>query len=683
MLAAAEAAAESDDALPRSSAAMLGLLLGTGAESEAEAAGVPFSPLGKGGPPPSATALFNAFVYPNDPRLPRNALHRHYAHRFEVLAHPGEPLPDLELRRGDLLLRIARGAGWGHVAVVAAPELHRHERLGAVGLRGEVYPRLRPGLYVQVIEISPRRLRRLDRFARQICDDSGLVLPDTLLLRPRFPGRYSPEAEDVGYAEQPAPPPAAAPDSALANRFVAAAHPSRYCTPGQAGSATCRTLTAPRPIRRVVIHALAVPPTAQRSGVEAVVAGWQNPGRQASAHYLVDRDGTITQMVREADVAFHTPGNNRDSIGIEHADVCNDPSPLTTQLYERSAALVRDLANRHGFTINNNTVAGHSQVNPNHGDPGPYWDWEYYFLLLAWAGVSAASRPIRLVSSAAGRATPPGWQVQRRRAIPNDRCASRRDPWGATYWRAQPGATGTAAELSVVADEAGTYKVSLWWPDVSGASPAVPVEVEVACLMSPCTGTSTQTVTVNQRPNAGRWNDIASVTVTQAPSEVKVRLRRDSAQPGWILADGLRVLKIATSTAGAGQAGGEYLEASPPVTLPPARTTTVARAGFRPDVSVLCPPPPLILDKFDFDGDRPKAAHRTRLGTLGQEIVDSQTGSDPIHTLCILGHTDSVGGETYNQDLAARRAIAVANELETALEARQPGLAATLGRTVE
>lgn len=262
-------------------------------------------------------------------------------------------------------------------------------------------------------------------------------------------------------------------------------------------------------------------------------------------------------MVREADVAFHTPGNNQDSIGIEHVDVCNDPTPLTNQLYERSAALVHDIAARYGF--NSNTVAGHSQVNPNHGDPGPYWDWEYYFLLLAWGGISAASRPVHLVTSAASRpAAPTGWQAQSRRAIANDRCASRRDSWGATYWRARPSASGIAAELSVVVDEATTYKVSLWWPDVSGANPAVPVDVEVGCLSSPCTGTSSQTITANQRPNAGRWNDVAVVNVTQVPAEVKVRWRRNSAQPGWILVDGLRLLKIATpvrSTASGGGAG--------------------------------------------------------------------------------------------------------------------------------
>src|SRR5947209_6503047 len=97
-----------------------------------------------------------------------------------------------------------------------------------------------------------------------------------------------------------------APDSSVADRFIPADQ-SRFCSPGDATSETCSPLSSPRPIGRVVIHTLAVPSTPQRSGVEAVIAAWQGPAGDhvASAHYLVDRDGTITQMVRESDVAFH------------------------------------------------------------------------------------------------------------------------------------------------------------------------------------------------------------------------------------------------------------------------------------------------------------------------------------------------------------------------------------------
>lgn len=634
---------------------------------------------------PTATTLFNTMVQSSPRSVPRNAMDRHYVSRFEVVAHPNEPLSVNVIREGDLFLRIAQGEGWGHVGVIASPEVCLQQRLAEMGWRSEGYPLPLPGQYIRVIETSPRPRRARDRFARRISDESGYVLPDTLILRLRqgilpweesepepsrnrsagiggvrltepspilrrgttgntvreiqrqlnrihadsvalgLPGlsgcplvedghfdhqteqavlalqqqifgdpakwdgvvgaetrkhlaqltgiepersqsrtaspqrehhRWGhthtesdfletacPVTEETSVVEQVAP---TVPDSPLASRFIAA-HASRFCTPGQAGSATCRGLVSPRSIRRVVIHVLAVPSTARRSGAEAVIAGWQNAGRQASAHYIVDRDGTTTQMVREDHVAFHCPGNNDDSIGIEHADVCNDPSPLTTQLYERSAALVRDLAQRHGFAINVTTVAGHSQVNPNHGDPGPYWDWEYYFLLLAWDGTTAASRPIRQVAAVnAPSTTPAGWQLQQRRFIANDHCASQRDAWGARFVQARPSPTGAPVELTLVVDEACTYKLSLWCPRVAGANSAVPVDVEVNCLSSPCSGTSNQTVTVDQRSNTGRWNDVAVVTVSQTPAEVKVRVRRDSAQTGWILADAVRLLKIAT-----------------------------------------------------------------------------------------------------------------------------------------
>lgn len=192
VLAAAEAAAESDDTAPLSSAALLEILLGSSScvESERESEAIPLSPLGRQGPAPSATTLFNAFVNPNHPLLPRNALHRHYARSFQVLAYPGQAMPDLDPRPGDLLLRVAQGQGWGHVAIVASRDLYRYDRLGDVGLRGEGYPRLRPGLYIQVVEVGPRRRCRVDQFARRLCDGTGTVLPDTLLLRPLAPGHW-------------------------------------------------------------------------------------------------------------------------------------------------------------------------------------------------------------------------------------------------------------------------------------------------------------------------------------------------------------------------------------------------------------------------------------------------------------------------------------------------------------
>jgi len=493
----------------------------------------------------SPATIFEVFASGGVP-----VLRRHLDPIFEVVAEPGTRFRGA-LQAGDVLVRRALGEGrLGHAAILASSELRRYEELPAEGLTSEGH---RLGWYVQVIEGGPRPHTLSDSFARLIIDDSQIVPPDQIILRFR-----TDRAPPVSYSHEQV----VAPDSPLADRFVLAHH-SRWCSPGQASSATCRPLTSPRTINRIVIHTLAVPSTSRRSGVDAVVSAWQRSGRTASAHYLIDRDGTTIQMVREGDVAFHVgnPSSNRDSIGIEHADICNDPVPYTTQLYERSAALVRDIAGRHRFSlrvfgidtsnVNNATVVGHIGVGA-HGDPGPYWDWEYYSLLLAWDGGTARDRPIRLATMAAQQATAPaGWHVRQRRNIPNSRCAGRNDPYGARYWRVQPNATGVAAEFSLIVDEPGIYKVSLWWPNVSGANPAVPVDLEVSCLASPCTDAFSETVTVNQQPNFGRWNDIGSgFTVRNPPVELRVRIRRDSTQRGWILADAVRVLKIGTAVAG-------------------------------------------------------------------------------------------------------------------------------------
>src|SRR3984893_7239209 len=162
------------------------------------------SPLEAGGAVPSATALFRAIVYPQAwPR--RGALGPRYADRFQVLARPGERLAGISPRRGDLLIRVARGQGWGLIGVVGSPGLHPHDRLASLGLRFEGYPRIEPGAYVHLVEPGPR-FRGLDaRFARRVCDRIGFMLPDTLLLRLRPFASWGEAAEaepDAGAAAQ-------------------------------------------------------------------------------------------------------------------------------------------------------------------------------------------------------------------------------------------------------------------------------------------------------------------------------------------------------------------------------------------------------------------------------------------------------------------------------------------------
>jgi hypothetical protein len=123
---------------------------------------------------------------------------------------------------------------------------------------------------------------------------------------------------------------------------------------------------------------------------------FQNPAAQASAHYnLRSSDGRIGQSVREADIAWHAGhwATNSRSVGIEHEGYVSDPDRwYTAAMYERSAALVVDIAARQGIPLDRSHVIAHYEV-PGcgsaggggagcHTDPGDGWDWDRYMELL-------------------------------------------------------------------------------------------------------------------------------------------------------------------------------------------------------------------------------------------------------------------------------------------------------------
>jgi N-acetyl-anhydromuramyl-L-alanine amidase AmpD len=133
-------------------------------------------------------------------------------------------------------------------------------------------------------------------------------------------------------------------------------------------------------------------------------------GAQASAHYVIRSiDGQITQMVREADKAWHVGNCNPYTIGIEHEAYGNIASYFTPAMYQSSALLTRNICDRNNIppprmfyrdTLDDGTVLnsglhslggetactkirGHQHFpNQSHTDPGPYWNWNLYFKLV-------------------------------------------------------------------------------------------------------------------------------------------------------------------------------------------------------------------------------------------------------------------------------------------------------------
>ncbi|MBS1652936.1 MAG: N-acetylmuramoyl-L-alanine amidase [Bacteroidetes bacterium] len=141
--------------------------------------------------------------------------------------------------------------------------------------------------------------------------------------------------------------------------------------------------------------------------VEGTYAGciswFQNCAASVSAHYVVrSSDGQITQMVLEANKAWHVGSENPYTVGIEHEGYNNTPSWYTNAMYISSANLVRyicqsntinPLRTYYGPGCSGTTaqclqgacvkVKGHQMFpNQTHNDPGPYWNWAKYYKLI-------------------------------------------------------------------------------------------------------------------------------------------------------------------------------------------------------------------------------------------------------------------------------------------------------------
>ncbi|WP_128380114.1 N-acetylmuramoyl-L-alanine amidase [Streptomyces cavernae] len=131
-------------------------------------------------------------------------------------------------------------------------------------------------------------------------------------------------------------------------------------------------------IDMVIIHVT-------QGSFDSAVKVFQDPGHGAAAHYIVRKDGRVTQMIRELDVAFHA-GNreyNERSIGIEHEGFVERASSFTDEMYESSARLTAGICERYGIPVDREHIIGHVEVpGTDHTDPGRFWDWDRYMGLV-------------------------------------------------------------------------------------------------------------------------------------------------------------------------------------------------------------------------------------------------------------------------------------------------------------
>jgi N-acetyl-anhydromuramoyl-L-alanine amidase len=129
----------------------------------------------------------------------------------------------------------------------------------------------------------------------------------------------------------------------------------------------------------LVVHSMYLP-----EGYDAAQCIRELDRHQVAAHYLIDREGILFQLVPEEKRAWHA-GESRLPFNDDHRERVNDFSigvELVTDSafsymqaqYETLSRLVVDLMRRHSLRY----VIGHDHIAPGRKvDPGATFDWRH------------------------------------------------------------------------------------------------------------------------------------------------------------------------------------------------------------------------------------------------------------------------------------------------------------------
>jgi AmpD protein len=143
----------------------------------------------------------------------------------------------------------------------------------------------------------------------------------------------------------------------------------------------------------IVIHAISLPPGEFGTGyvldfflnrLDSTVHPYfrELEGLRVSAHYFIDREGEVIELVDPAQMAWHAgestfegrTGCNPFSIGIELEG--GPDHPFTEEQYRSLKELCLTLMKRYPL-ITPERIVGHSDIAPGRKeDPGPFFAWE-------------------------------------------------------------------------------------------------------------------------------------------------------------------------------------------------------------------------------------------------------------------------------------------------------------------
>jgi hypothetical protein len=231
----------------------------------------------------------------------------------------------------------------------------------------------------------------------------------------------------------------------------------------------------------------------------------------ASVHYLTNgkKDATsdaaageITQMVRDANYAWHALCWNTHSTGTEHEGFVSNPAWYTEAQYVASAGISAHLASHFGYAKDRNHIVGHNAksssawvtyANNNlginatcnsHTDPGANWNWSHYMDLVNGGGGGGSA--VIVDNTSAGFSASTGWATSS--SAPNE--------YGSNYRYHSTAAVSDAATWTANVT-AGSHTVYVWYPEGSNRSTVAPFIIS--------TSGGSHTEYVNQQITGGQW----------------------------------------------------------------------------------------------------------------------------------------------------------------------------------
>lgn len=303
-------------------------------------------------------------------------------------------------------------------------------------------------------------------------------------------------------------------------------------------------------ITHIVIHTLI-------GSAATTIKHWHSGKNCFPPHYVINKSGEITQMVAEYYYAQHAGTANTYSIGIEHEGGCtNTPACFSESLYQASAALVRDICERQKIPKDRTHIIGHDEVSgTDHGDPGGYWDWEYYMALTQWDGNTASQKPQRIVLDYNSLFTFPqtaNWKEGTRKWMKWG--PGHEQSYAAKYYfaAADPAAReDDAVEYTGTITASGKWTLSAWWPVLDGNNTAAQINV-FTTNSDPAQRSISRIYNQRERglmarrtvalPSTHTWMPVHTFMLN-AGDGVRIQVSRRSSARGSVIADAFRLLK--------------------------------------------------------------------------------------------------------------------------------------------